>query len=56
MPSHANPLDKRWVDSLVDGNLIQKEGEPLTTLILDSHLVSPGTQKTTESGYQVSIP
>jgi hypothetical protein len=33
MPSHPDALDKRWVDSLVDRNFIEKAGEPLATLI-----------------------
>jgi hypothetical protein len=42
MASHPNSLDERWVDPLVDGNLVEKESDPFATFIRDRHLVSSG--------------
>jgi hypothetical protein len=45
MPSHPNTLDERIVDSLLGSHLIQKGGEPHTTLVLGCHLLKvPGSR------------
>jgi hypothetical protein len=46
VPSDPNAFDKRGMNSLLDGNLIEKCGEPLPTFVFDSHLVSLGNSST----------